>query len=125
MVRPGVHPPRSPIATGLACRCPRCGAGSLYDGLLTVADKCEACGLDFGPHDSGDGPAVFTIPILGAVVVALAFWLEMLAGPPFWVHIAIWPPAIVVLALAMLRRVKGLLVAFHYKNLRHEYDERD
>ena len=79
MTRPGVYPPRSPFATGLACRCPRCGAGPLYDGLLTVAEKCSACRLDFGPHDSGDGPAVFVILILGAVVVALAFWLETLA----------------------------------------------
>ena len=122
MPRPGAYPPRSPLATGLACRCPRCGAGKLYAGLLAVAERCTACGLDFGPHDSGDGPAVFVILILGAIVVALAFWLEMLAGPPIWVHMAIWPPTIVVLALAMLRPAKGLLVALHYKNLRHEYD---
>ena len=123
MTRPGDYPPRSPFVTGLACRCPRCGAGKLYAGLLTVADECDACGLDFGPHDSGDGPAVFAILILGAVVVGLAFLLETLAGPPFWVHAAIWPPAIAVFALLLLRPVKGLLVALHYKNLRHEYDD--
>ena len=122
MPRPGAYPPRSPLATGLGCRCPRCGSGKLYAGLLAVAERCAACGLDFGPHDSGDGPAVFVILILGAVVVALAFWLETLAAPPFWVHVAIWPPLIVVLALLLLRPVKGLLVALHYKNLRHEYD---
>ena len=123
MTRPGVYPPRSPFATGLACRCPRCGAGKLYNGLLTVADKCDVCGLDFGPHDSGDGPAVFAIPILGALAVGLAFLFETLAGPPFWVHAAIWPPAIAVFALLLLRPIKGLLVALHYKNLRHEYDD--
>ena len=36
----------------------------------------------------------------------------------------IWPPVIVVLALLLLRPVKGLLIALHYKNLRHEYDNR-
>ena len=123
MTRPGAYPPRSPLATGLACRCPRCGTGRLYEGLLTVAGNCDACGLDFGPHDAGDGPAVFVILILGAAVVALAFLLETLAGPPFWVHAAIWPPAIVVLALLLLRPVKGLLIALHFKNLRHEYDD--
>ena len=123
MARPGVHPPRSPFATGFACRCPRCGTGALYRGLLAVADKCDACGLDFGPHDSGDGPAVFVILVLGAAAVGLAISLEALVGPPFWVHAAIWPPAIAVLAVLLLRRAKGLLVALHYKNLRHEYDD--
>ena len=122
MPRPGAWPPRSSLATGLACRCPRCGSGKLYAGLLAVAERCTVCGLDFGPHDSGDGPAVFVILILGAVIVALAFFVETLAAPPYWVHVAVWPPAIVVLALLMLRPVKGLLVALHYKNLRHEYD---
>ena len=123
MTRPGVYPPRSPFATGLACRCPRCGSGKLYAGLLAVADECDVCGLDFGPHDSGDGPAVFAIPILGAAVVGLAFLLETLAKPPFWVHTAIWPPTIAVFAVLLLRPIKGLLVALHYKNLRHEYDD--
>ena len=123
MTRPGVYPPRSPFATGLACRCPRCGSGKLYAGLLTVADKCDVCGLDFGPHDTGDGPAVFVILILGAIVVALAFSLEVLAEPAIWVHMAVWPPVIVVLAVLLLRPAKGLLIALHYKNLRHEYDD--
>ena len=107
MARPGVHPPRSPFATGLACRCPRCGSGKLYAGLLTVADECDVCGLDFGPHDSGDGPAVFVILILGAIVVALAFSLEVLAEPAIWVHMAVWPPVIVVLAVLLLRPGQG------------------
>ncbi len=122
MPRPGDYPPRSPLATGLGCRCPRCGTGPLYAGLLAVAESCTVCGLDFSPHDSGDGPAVFVILILGAVTVALAFLLETLATPPIWVHMAVWPPVVVVLALLMLRPAKGLLIALHYKNLRHEYD---
>ncbi len=122
MAGPGAYPPRSPLATGLACRCPRCGAGPLYDGLLAVADECAACGLDLRPHDSGDGPAVFVVLILGAVVVALAFWLETAVAPPMWLHMAVWPPAILVLAPLLLRPAKGLLVALHYRNLRHEYD---
>ena len=122
MSGPGAYPPRSPFATGLACRCPRCGAGRLYDGLLRVAAGCGVCGLDFGPHDSGDGPAVFVILILGAIAVGLALGLEILAEPPVWVHMAVWPPAIVALALALLRPAKAILVALHYKNLPDEYD---
>ena len=28
------YPPTSPLTTGLACRCPRCGRGPLYKGYL-------------------------------------------------------------------------------------------
>ena len=120
---PTDFPPVPPLRAGLGCRCPRCGRGRLYKGLLTVVDRCAVCGLDLSPHDSGDGPAVFVILILGAVVVPLALALEVAARPPMWLHMAIWPPVIVALALVLLRLMKATLVAYHYKNLRHEYDE--
>ncbi len=116
-------PPVPPIRAGLGCRCPRCGRGRLFRGLLTIAQRCDVCGLDFSPHDSGDGPAVFVIFILGAVVVPLALLLEIHAEPPMWLHMVIWPPVIIALAIALLRPMKATLVAYHYKNLRHEYDE--
>ena len=114
-------PAASPFSTGLRCRCPACGKGRLYDGLLTVAPRCESCGLDLSAHDSGDGPAVFVVFILGAVVVAGAFALEMTFEPPLWVHAVIWLQVICVLAIVLLRPAKAILVALHYKHLRHEY----
>ena len=123
---PGSTPRRwpeiPPISAGLRCRCPRCGQGRLFDGLLKVRDVCETCGLDLSAHDSGDGPAVFVILILGALVVPLAFAFETMAEPPIWAHLIVWPPVILGLAIAMLRPMKATLVAYHYKNLRHEYD---
>ena len=121
-------PPKSwpiltPAQTGLRCRCPRCGKSPLFKGLLNVAEKCAECGLDFSAHDSGDGPAVFVIFILGFLVVPLALWLEAAWAPPTWVHLAVWPPVIIALAILMLRPMKATLVAYHFKNLRHEYDE--
>ncbi|MEQ8165157.1 MAG: DUF983 domain-containing protein, partial [Alphaproteobacteria bacterium] len=64
--------PVAPLRAGLRQRCPRCGEGRLFDGYLKVAERCPVCGLELGRHDSGDGPAVFVIFILGALVVALA-----------------------------------------------------
>ncbi|MEA2903171.1 MAG: hypothetical protein QOI12_558, partial [Alphaproteobacteria bacterium] len=32
---------------GLACRCPRCGKGKLFQGFLTLRPRCDACGLDY------------------------------------------------------------------------------
>jgi uncharacterized protein (DUF983 family) len=112
-----------PMRAGLRCRCPRCGRGALFKGLLTVRERCEVCGLDLSPHDSGDGPAVFVILILGALMMPLIFWVEFTFEPPTWVHLVVWLPVIFILAVMMLRPMKAILVAYHYKNLRHEYDE--
>ena len=112
-----------PVRTGLRCRCPRCGRGPLYSGLLQVAKSCIECELDFSPHDSGDGPAVFVIFILGILVVPLALGLEAALAPPTWVHLVIWPPVIITLAIVLLRPMKAILVAYHFKNLRHQYNE--
>ena len=89
----------SPISTALACRCPRCGKGRLFRGLLTVRPTCDACGLDFSAQDAGDGPAVFVILILGFIIAGLALMLETAFEPPLWLHAIIWIPLIVVASL--------------------------
>ncbi|MDD3446101.1 MAG: DUF983 domain-containing protein, partial [Zavarzinia sp.] len=71
-------------------RCPRCGQGALFTGLLAVRDKCPSCDLDYSAIDTGDGPAVFVILILGAIVTGGALWLELTYEPPMWVHLIIW-----------------------------------
>lgn len=109
------HPRRSAVAIGLAGKCPRCGQGKLFSGFLTVADRCAVCNLDLGKADSGDGPVVFIILILGAVVVGLALLLEVHVQPPMWVHMAIWPAVILGGALGLLRPAKGLLIVLQYR----------
>jgi uncharacterized protein (DUF983 family) len=107
-------PKVSPFRAGLACRCPRCGQGRLFDGYLTVAQRCNVCGLDLSKADSGDGPAVFIILILGAIVVPLALLTESAFHPPLWVHAVVWSIVILAGALLMLRPFKGVLIALQY-----------
>lgn len=116
------YPPVSPLAAGLGCKCPRCGRGRLFGGLLTVAARCEACGLELAKHDSGDGPAVFVILILGFIVVGLALWIELAYEPPFWVHAVLWVPFITFGALLLLRPFKATLIAMQYRHRRDDYD---
>lgn len=106
----------SPFYAGLKCRCPRCGRGHLYKGVLDVADTCSVCGVNLKQADSGDGPAVFIILILGALIVPLALLLETAAGPPLWVHAAIWPLVIIAGAVGLLRPAKALLIALQFKH---------
>lgn len=106
----------SPYSAGLRCRCPRCGEGPLFEGLLTVRERCTRCGLDLRAHDTGDGPAVFVILILGALVVIAALTVEVKYEPPLWLHAVLWPGFIVGGAIAMLRPLKATLVALQYRH---------
>lgn len=111
-----LYPPLSPYATGLRCRCPRCGVGRLFSGFLTVAPRCAHCGLDFAASDSGDGPAVFVIFIVGPIVTGLAIWFEFTFAPPMWLHLLLWIPAILGGSIALLLPFKGILIALQYQN---------
>jgi uncharacterized protein (DUF983 family) len=118
----GGHPPVSVLTAGLFARCPRCGKGRLFDGFLKVRDRCDSCGLELARHDSGDGPAVFVILILGFIVVGLALWVELTFEPPLWLHALLWTPTIIGGALLMLRPLKGTMIALQYKHRREDYE---
>ena len=106
----------SPIATGLACRCPACGRGKLFDGYLTVVEHCAVCGASLLARSSGDGPAVFVIFALGIVLSVLAWIVEVTLSPPIWVHGVVWSIAVIVGTLAILRPFKGVVVALEYRH---------
>jgi uncharacterized protein (DUF983 family) len=111
-----LFPPVDPVRAGFSCACPRCGQGKLYDGLIKVRPSCRSCGLDYSFADSGDGPAVFVILIIGFVVVGLALWTEVNYNPPLWLHFLLWIPLTVALSLWLLRVLKALLIALQYRN---------
>jgi uncharacterized protein (DUF983 family) len=110
------HQQVSPFIAGLKCRCPRCGRGALFDGFLTVRPVCSVCGLDLAAADSGDGPAVFIMFVVGPVVTGLALWVEVAFSPPYWLHLVLWIPAILGGSLALLRPFKATLIALQYRH---------
>jgi uncharacterized protein (DUF983 family) len=104
----------------LTCRCPRCGEGKIFTGLLTVRQTCPACGLDLSAEDAGDGPAVFLIFFLGAAAVSIAAWMEIEFDPPIWVHLVVLTPLILGGAILLLRPLKAYMIALQYRhNLLH------
>lgn len=111
---------QSSLAVGLGRRCPRCGRGKLYKNFLSVADKCDQCALDFAEVDSGDGPAVFIIMIVGFIIVALVLYTEVTYQPPYWVHATLWIPLCILLPLLFLPPFKAWLIAQQYKHKAHE-----
>ena len=109
-----LYPPQPALGTGLRGRCPRCGEGRIFSGFLTVAPRCNVCGLDFSFADAADGPAVFVILIIGFIVAAAALLVEIAFSPPLWVHVVLWGPLVLVLCLGLLRPLKGVMVALQY-----------
>lgn len=109
------EPKVSPIRAGLSGRCPRCGTGRLFRSLINVPDACEHCGLDYRFIDTGDGPAVFGIFILGFLGLGGALIATLKYDVPEWVAL----PAVIlilpVVALGLLRLLKGVLIALQYK----------
>jgi uncharacterized protein (DUF983 family) len=106
----------NPILAGLGGRCPNCGDGQLFEGFIKVAPRCEACGFDLRTADSGDGPAVFIILIVGAIACFGVLFSEMALHWAIWLSLLVWLPAVGALALLLLRPLKGLLVAMQFHN---------
>jgi uncharacterized protein (DUF983 family) len=115
------YPPVSAFTAAIRCACPRCGRGRLFSGFLDVASGCTACGLDLRAQDSGDGPAVFIIFVIGLLVVGLALWLEIVHEPPLWMHAILWPPLILGGSLALLRPMKAGMIALQYRHRSHTF----
>lgn len=111
----------SPVQAGMMGRCPKCGDGALFDGLLALRKACPSCGMDFAFIDTGDGPAVFAIFILGFVVLGGALWVEFTFEPALWVHVALWGLVTPLLAIGVLRFLKGVLTGLQYANKAEEH----
>ena len=110
----------SPVVTGLKGRCPRCGKGHMFQGFLKIRPACEVCVLDLAFADAGDGPAFFVMSIVGIVVVALALWVEFTYERRIWVPLVMCFTLTAVLSLALVRPLKGILVALQYHHKAEE-----
>ncbi|MHB8529280.1 MAG: DUF983 domain-containing protein [Caulobacteraceae bacterium] len=112
---------RDALLAGLRGRCPCCGKGRLFKGFLRTAARCESCGFPLAASESGDGPAVFVIIIVGFIVVFAALFTEIAAQPPIWMDLAVWPPLAAGLCLALLRPAKGVMIALQINNRAGEH----
>ena len=108
---------------GLVGRCPSCGKGRLFRAYLKVADHCPACREDLHHHRADDFPAYCVIFLLGHIVVPLVVWVEIAFSPPYPWQMAVWLPLTAALALLLLPRVKGAIVALQWAVCMHGFAE--
>jgi len=105
---------------GLKCCCPECGQGRLFNGFLTLAPRCEACGLDFSFADPADGPAFFVMMTMAIPATAFGVWVEMAYEPALWVHLLTTLPFLLLSCVPTIRPFKGMLVASQYASKAEE-----
>jgi uncharacterized protein (DUF983 family) len=115
----------SPIVSGLTLRCPECGKGAVFNGYLRFRDACAVCGADFKSADAGDGPAVFVILIVGAIVAPLLIILQVGIDLPDWLALTITMITAIVLCLAFLPPFKATLFALQWKHKAREATHED
>ena len=95
------------VLRGLACTCPTCGKTKLYRGYLKVVDTCAECGTPLGSVRADDAPPYFTISAVGHIVVPLMLMIDMHYDIADWIQAAFWVPVSGLLAMALLRPIKG------------------
>jgi uncharacterized protein (DUF983 family) len=120
-------PAEAPSAwkAGVLLRCPQCGRGPVFGGYLQFRDNCPVCGANFRAADAGDGPAVFVILVVGAIVAPLLFILQFGLELPGWLTLTITFIAAIGLCLALLPPFKSLLFALQWKHKAREVTNDD
>jgi len=107
-------PPPASILTGLKRgirhRCPNCGQGHLYSRYLKVEAECETCGHELGLYPADDGPAYFTILIIGHLFVGPLLLFPFIWKAPVALVVPLTILPLAALTLVLLPRVKGAVI---------------
>lgn len=113
------------IRNGLRRKCPRCSQGKIYGKYLKIENHCEHCGQEFHHHRADDFPPYITITIVGHIVLSLATSVQIIYGPPMWLHMLLWLPLILILSLSFLPPIKAALVGLQWAQKMHGFGDDD
>jgi len=111
------------LRRGWSCRCPKCGSGRLLHSYLKVNDACAVCGEVYSHQRADDGPAYLTILIVGHLLAPLIYYVFVEYRPSPVVLASVFTTLTVVLALFLLPRLKGMLVALQWAKRMHGFGQ--
>jgi uncharacterized protein (DUF983 family) len=120
MAMPDTRDSGSAMRRGLLARCPRCGEGAMFEGYLTLAARCGNCGEPLGEYRAADGPAFFTICIVGLLLIPILGFGFVVFRPEPLTLLLVVSLLVAILTLVILRLVKGVFVAYLWSQ--HERD---
>lgn len=115
------RPNKTAIWRGLRKRCPNCGDGPLFEGYLKVVDHCPVCREEFHHHRADDGPAYLTILVVGHLMGVLIHLFYVQFRPEPLVMATVLTVSCVGLALFLLPRMKGMVVAIQWARRMHGF----
>lgn len=102
------------VKRGLKHRCPNCGEGQLFRKYLKVQEQCAACGHDNAQYPADDGPAYFTMLIIGHVVIAPVLIFPFITEWPAHYVLLTTLPVLAAFTLWLLPRVKGAVIGLQW-----------
>ena len=95
---------------GFVMRCPECGKGKLFRAYLKVDPICDVCGHENSQYKADDGPAYFTMVLVGHLIIAPLLVFEFIWTWNPAVVLAMILPALALITLVTLPVVKGATV---------------
>lgn len=112
---------RQAMRRGFMLRCPRCGEGAVLHSYLKVHDKCYECDLDLRLARADDGPAYFTILLVGHLAGFALHIMWSLWEPSPFVMASTLSAGCIALSLALLPRFKGALIGLQWAKELHGF----
>src|SRR5580700_5014399 len=94
---------------GLRGRCPACGEGKLFYRYLKVEPVCQSCGHDLDRYPADDGPAYFTVLLVGHLIIVpfLILGAPLIWKAPLLILVPIVLAVAAAITLTALPIVKG------------------
>jgi len=114
MTEPFRRPFVPSMLRGLKGECPACGKGPLFWAYLKVEPACHSCGHDLARYPADDGPAYFTILLVGHLVIAPMLFLPAIWQAPAAITVPATLVPLAAITLALLPRVKGAFIGLLY-----------
>lgn len=115
------RPLRPAMLRGWRLRCPSCGTGRLLHGYLKVNSACPSCGEALHHQRADDGPAYFTILIVGHLLAPLLLFVFIRWRPEPLTMAAAFSLGCVALSLYLLPRIKGAMIGLQWSRRMHGF----
>lgn len=102
-------------------RCPACGEGALFKSFLKVQERCPFCREELHHQRADDGPAYFTILIVGHLLAPTMLFVYFRWQPTPWTMAIGFSAGVIVLSLLLLPRIKGAMVGLQWAKRMHGF----
>jgi len=120
---PQDRPIKPAMLRGLQLKCPSCGTGPMMRAYLKTNDFCPVCNEELRHHRADDGPAYLTILVTGHIMAPLLLIVYSTFQPDPLLMAIGFSAGFIAMALFLLPRFKGLIVAIQWAKRMHGFGQ--